>query len=294
MNQYNEDLYECTNCGNVWDGDAQCLCGMVDYEDESSNPEVSTDDTDSVSSDASDMLAEMLESGHIDDETTRKYIQQMLIIARSQEITQEVPEWMDETRDYLTNGVFIDGMYHVSAYPVSSEVACLSFKKMAVAMYPMLTDEECDRFSCDLDAGMSVDDIVDGLNIKRMRDYDTARVYQLHWPQWVNSERPTLELVKIRGTDDQVQPPPFNKIAMAACPMLTEDECHTFSMRLEAGMAADDIVKDLNAIRKREFDTDARRFVWKGGSYWGECDQPKLELIEIRQTEALRVADQRM
>ena len=62
MNQYNEDLYECTNCGNVWDGDAQCLCGMVDYEDESSNPEVSTDDTDSVSSDASDMLAEMLES----------------------------------------------------------------------------------------------------------------------------------------------------------------------------------------------------------------------------------------
>ena len=156
-------------------------------------------DSSSDASDASDMLSDFEESGHISPDTTRESIQQMLVVARSQEDSDEAPEWMDETRDYLTHGQFIDGKYHISAYVVSSELATPPFKQMVMGIYPMLTAEECDQFSEQSKAGMQVVDIVDGFNIKRMRDYETARVYSLHWPQWAEGEHPTLELVKMRG-----------------------------------------------------------------------------------------------
>ena len=206
MNQYTEEMYECDNCGNVWDGNAQCLCGMgMGSEDESlyspglDNASVFDDDMASVSSDASDMLVDFEETGHIPMETSRESIQQMLILARSQEETDEVPEWMGETRDYSTKGEFINGEYRITAYLASSEAAKTPVKEMAMAVYPMLTDEECEQFSDQLDKGMRIDDIIDGFNIKRLRDYETVRVNQLHWPQWATGNVPTLELVKMRG-----------------------------------------------------------------------------------------------
>ena len=122
-----------------------------------------------TSSDASDMLSDFEDSGHISMDTVRESIQQMLVIARSQEDSDDEPEWMDETRDYLTHGQFIDGKYHISAL-VSSELATPPFKQMVMGIYPMLTAEECDQFSEQSKAGMQVVDIVDGFNIKRMRD----------------------------------------------------------------------------------------------------------------------------
>ena len=206
MNQYTEELYECDNCGNVWDGNAQCLCGMgMGSEDESlvspglDNAPVFDDDMASVSSDASDMLVDFEETGHIPMETSRESIQQMLILARSQENTDEVPEWMGETRDYSTKGEFINGEYRITAYLASSEAAKTPVKEMAMAVYPMLTDEECHQFSTQLEAGMYIDDIIDGFNTIRLRDYETARVSQLHWPQWATGNVPSLELVKMRG-----------------------------------------------------------------------------------------------
>ena len=205
MNQYTEE-YECDNCGNVWDGNAQCLCGMEMASDDESldspgldNAPVFDDDMASVSSDASDMLVDFEETGHIPMETSRESIQQMLIIARSQEDTDEVPEWMGETRDYSTKGEFINGEYRITAYLASSEAAKTPVKEMAMAVYPMLTDEECEQFSDQLGKGMRIDDIIDGFNIKRLRDYETVRVNQLHWPQWATGNVPTLELVKMRG-----------------------------------------------------------------------------------------------
>ena len=199
MNQYQEEV-ECEWCGNVWDGYAQCVCNMleelnIDESVESDNEE----DIMSISSDGSTLFEDFEETGHIPMETTRESIKEMLIIARSQEETDEVPEWINETRDYLTRGDFIDGKYYISAYAVSEEAASLPFKKMAQTLYPALTDEECDDFSNQLDAGVAVDDIIDGFNIKRMREYDNKRVFQLHWPQWASGEVPTLELVKMRG-----------------------------------------------------------------------------------------------
>ena len=41
-----------------------------------------------------------------------------------------------------------------------------------------------------------IEDIVDGLNMNRMREYDTARVYHLHWPVWAKGEQPELMFVK--------------------------------------------------------------------------------------------------
>ena len=206
MNKYTEEMYECDNCGNVWDGNAQCLCGMgMASEDESidspdhDNAQMFDDDMASVSSDASDMLVDFEETGHISVETSRESIQQMLILARSQENTDAVPEWMGETRDYSTKGEFINGEYRVTAYLASSEAAKTPVKEMAMAVYPMLTDEECHQFSTQLEAGMYIDDIIDGFNIIRLRDYETARVNQLHWPQWATGNVPTLELVKMRG-----------------------------------------------------------------------------------------------
>jgi len=215
MNQYTEELYECDNCGNVWDGNAQCLCGMgMASEDESFDLSDADDaeqhrrmlayrvldeDMASVSSDASDMLVDFEETGHITMETSRESIQQMLILARSQENTDEVPEWMGETREYTTMGEFINGEYRITAYLASSEAAKTPVKEMAMAVYPMLTDEECEKFSTQLEAGMYIDDIIDGFNIIRLRDYETTRVSQLHWPQWATGKVPTLELVKMRG-----------------------------------------------------------------------------------------------
>ena len=204
MNQYTEEMYECDNCGNVWDGNAQCLCGMGMASDDESldspgldNAPVFDDDMASVSSDASDMLVEFEETGHISMETSRESIQQMLILARSQENTDEVPEWMGETRDYLTKGEFVDGKYQITAYLTTTPVQVSS--KILQSVYPMLTDEECHQFSTQLEAGMYIDDIIDGFNIIRLRDYETARVSQLHWPQWATGNVPTLELVKMRG-----------------------------------------------------------------------------------------------
>ena len=200
MNQYTEEMYECDNCGNVWDGNAQCLCGMMESDDESVDSNQSIvfdDDMASVSSDASDMLAEFEETGHIPHATTRESIKQMLAIARSQANDDEQPEWMDETRDYLTNGEFVDGKYQITAYLTTTPVQVSS--KILQSIYPMLTDEECHQFSMQLEGGMYIDDIVDGFNIKRLRDYETARVNQLHWPHWAHGNVPTLELVKMRG-----------------------------------------------------------------------------------------------
>ena len=191
-NQHDENTYECDNCGNVWDGNAQCVCGM-NYDDS----DVSDNDSGYAGSDASDMLDDFEDSGHIPTHTTRGDIKKMLAVARSQEETDEVPEWMDETRDYLTRGVFIDGKYYIACV-VSAELASPPFKQMVLAIYPMLTDEECDQFSAQSKAGVDVCDIVDGFNIKRMRDYDNARVFGVNWPQWADGEQPTLELVKMK------------------------------------------------------------------------------------------------
>jgi len=197
-NQHDENMYECENCGNVWDGNAQCVCGMLDQLNDGDS-EVSDNDAGYTSSDASDMLDEFGDSGHIPTHTTREDIKKMLAVARSHEETDEVPEWMDETRDYLTNGVFIDGKYYVSCF-VSAELATPPFKQMVRTIYPMLTDEECDQFSEQSKAGVEVCDIVDGFNIKRMRDYETARVFSLHWPQWEEDDvsSAALTLVKMR------------------------------------------------------------------------------------------------
>ena len=203
-NEDGDQEYECENCGNVWDGNAQCICGMLDNTNEDGDQIVFDSDSEhgsaSDASDASDMLSDFEDSGHIPTDTTREDIQKMIVVARSQEKTDEVPEWMDETRDYLTNGLFIDGKYHISSYVISSDFADPSFKEMVLSMYPTLTDEECDQFSEQSKAGMHVSDIVDGFNIKRMRDYETARVLSLHWPQWVDEDvsSPTLTLVKMR------------------------------------------------------------------------------------------------
>jgi hypothetical protein len=205
MYQNTEELYECDNCGNVWDGDAQCLCGMEMAFDESNelldvdNEFAFDDDMASVSSDASDMLVDFEETGHIPMETSRESIQQMLILARSQENTDEVPEWMGETRDYSTKGDFINGEYRVTAYLANCDASKTPIKEFLMTVYPMLTDEECHQLLLRLEAGMYIDDIIDGFNITRMRDYETVRVSQLHWPQWATGNVPTLELVKMRG-----------------------------------------------------------------------------------------------
>lgn len=201
-----DEMYKCDNCGNVWDGNAQCLCGMgmASENDSDDDSEGDHDDADiaSVSSDASDMLAEFEETGHIQNETTRKSIQQMLVVARSQENTDEAPGWMDETLDYTTKGEFVDGQYHIAAHLASSIDAVPPIKRMMSQICPMLTEEELDQFPLLLKRGMIIDDIIDGFNIKRLRDYETTRVNQLHWPHWTaDTPLPHLELVKIIAND---------------------------------------------------------------------------------------------
>ena len=178
------DSSECQFCGNEWDGYAQCNCSSQ------------SDDTSSINSDAGPARGYFEETGHIAMETTRKSIQQMLILARSHEETTEVPEWINETCDYSTNGLFVDGKYHVSAY---KELGARLRKKHAMTLCPMLTDEECDIFTKRMDAWELVDDIVDHLNIQRLRKFDEAnrKFVWVGGSHWDECEQPKPELITI-------------------------------------------------------------------------------------------------
>jgi len=193
---------ECRVCGNVWDGNAQCTCLMLgeasDYDTaDVTEPELhhlEDDDGISVSSEASELLEDFEENGSIPMDTTRDCIQQMLIITRSQADSDEEPEWMDEMCDEVVAGNFTQDGHFV---PYKNE----PLKTKIIQEYPMLTDAERDEFR-ELFDKMPIEDIIDDFNIKRMREYETARVYQLHWPVWAQvneGEQPTLQLVKRVG-----------------------------------------------------------------------------------------------
>ena len=187
VDNFVEEFYECDNCGNVWDGNAQCLCGGGMASD--------SDDIESISSNASDMLADFEETGHIQNETSRINIRQMLTVARSLEKTDEAPEWMDETIDYMSNGEFVNGEYKIA--PLPSPVTSV---REIQRSYPMLTGDELDQFTVLMNDGMVVDDIIDGFNLKRFRDYDDARIDHLHWPQIETRYLRPLEMVRKKGT----------------------------------------------------------------------------------------------
>ena len=164
-------------------------------EDESEDETDSDNDAMSMSSDASDALCDFEETGHISMDTTRDSIQKMLVLTRSQAETIEIPAWMNESCDEVIAGEFVDGTF-VQARRHSHGTS------FALKMCPMLTDEECDLFYEQMsDPYMTIDYFVDGINIKRMRDYDTARVKQLHWPAWVDIDAPMLQLVEIVERD---------------------------------------------------------------------------------------------
>ena len=191
------DSSECQFCGNEWDGYAQCNCSSQSDDTSSINRDAcQSDDTSSINSDAGPARGCFEETGHIAMETTRKSIQQMLILARSHEETTEVPEWMNETCDYSTNGLFVDGKYHVSAY---KELGARLRKKHAMTLCPMLTDEECDIFTKRMDAWELVDDIVDHLNIQRLRKFDEAnrKFVWVGGSHWDECEQPKPELITI-------------------------------------------------------------------------------------------------
>ena len=205
------DSSECQFCGNEWDGYAQCNCSSQSDDTSSINSDAcQSDDTSSVNSDAGPARGWFEETGHIamettrksiqqmliEMETTRKSIQQMLILARSHEETTEVPEWINETCDYSTNGLFVDGKYHVSAY---EELGARLRKKHAMTLCPMLTDEECDIFTKRMDAWELVDDIVDHLNIQRLRKFDEAnrKFVWVGGSHWDECEQPKPELITI-------------------------------------------------------------------------------------------------
>ena len=154
-----------------------------------------SDDIESISSNASDMLADFEETGHIQNETSRINIRQMLTVARSLEKTDEAPEWMDETIDYMSNGEFVNGEYKIA--PLPSPVTSV---REIQRSYPMLTGDELDQFTVLMNDGMVVDDIIDGFNLKRFRDYDDARIDHLHWPQIETRYLRPLEMVRKKGT----------------------------------------------------------------------------------------------
>jgi hypothetical protein len=189
------DTVECDVCGNVWDGHAQCTCLMLgeasDYDSSSFEDDVLDDkdnDTLSVNSDASDILVDFEETGHIPMDTTRDSIKQMLVIARSQMETGEDPEWMDEKCDEVLAGNFTSDGYFV---PRKTEKST----KKILEEYPMLTETELTELYEQL-GNEQIEDIVDMLNMRRMREYESARVYHIHWPAWVVGEQPELQLVK--------------------------------------------------------------------------------------------------
>ena len=193
------DSSECQFCGNEWDGYAQCNCSDAYHSDDMSSvysDAYHSNDTSSVYSDASQQLGDFEETEHIEMETTRKSIQQMLILARSQEEIIEVPEWINETLDYSTNGLFVDGKYHISTY---KELGASHLKMHAMTLCPMLTDEECDIFTKRLDAWELVDDIVDHLNIQRLRKFDEAnrKYVWVGGSHWDECEQPKPELITI-------------------------------------------------------------------------------------------------
>jgi hypothetical protein len=202
-NDFETEMVECDSCGNVWDGNAQCTCLMLGPIDEESDNEEEMDnssDTMSTGSDGSDMLVEFEETGHIPMEMTRDNIQKMLIIARSQTEPAELPDWMEEGSDIIT-GDFMDGAF-------IQERRYSPTEDWVLQRCPMLTDEECDDFYNKMALSLisrmvtfTIEDIVDGINIKRMRDYDTARVNQLHWPAWVNANPATLQLAVFTERD---------------------------------------------------------------------------------------------
>tara|TARA_B110000444_G_C18558712_1_gene463774 strand:- start:116 stop:598 length:483 start_codon:yes stop_codon:yes gene_type:complete len=56
-----DELYKCTLCGNIWDGNAQCVCGMLDDEpeynnDSDTNNDSGIDDNSSVNDDLDEEL----------------------------------------------------------------------------------------------------------------------------------------------------------------------------------------------------------------------------------------------
>ena len=222
------DTIECGVCGNIWDGHAQCTCLMLgeasDYEtsdEDDALVETSNKDNDvmSVSSEASDTFDDFEETGNISLDTTRKTIRQMLTIARSQAEIGSAPVWMDETCDAVLAGNFTPDGYFISpnadgATPewmdeTCDEVLAGNFtpdgyfispqteksKKELLEEYPMLTKSELAELYEKI-GNEPIEDIVDGLNMNRMREYDTARVYHLHWPVWAKGEQPELMFVK--------------------------------------------------------------------------------------------------
>lgn len=181
---------ECSVCGNVWDGNAQCTCLMMI---ETSDTELSDNentlgdnimeensskdgDNYSMSSEASDLFEDFEETGHIPMETTRVCIKQLLSIARSQMTNESEPEWLKESCDSVVAGTFTKDGYFV---PKNSQQT----KVEIIQKYPMLTDIERVEFYDLLDL-MPVQDIVDALNIKRMKAFNQAKMYGLHWPVW--------------------------------------------------------------------------------------------------------------
>ena len=67
--------------------------------------------------------------------------------------------------------------------------------KKVVDEYPMLTEQERAEFY-ELLGKQPIEDIVDMLNMRRMREYESARVYHLHWPAWAEGEPPVMQFVK--------------------------------------------------------------------------------------------------
>ena len=189
----NHSDIECDVCGNVWDGNAQCTClmlGEVSDDDESLADDSLMDtnknyDSMSTSSDASDLLEEFVESGHIAMNTSRDSIQQMLAVARSQEDSNEEPEWMETGCDSVDAGNFTPDGHFV---PHNTDKS----KREIMQEYPTLTESEHDEMYALLD-NIPVVDIVDSINMKRLREYDTERVYRHHFHP---CGCPPLQLVK--------------------------------------------------------------------------------------------------
>lgn len=191
---------ECSVCGNVWDGYAQCTCLMMiessdiessDNDNSDVMEEKSSNDGDSMSmsSEASELYEDFEETGHIPMEVTRTELKQLLSIARSQMKNESLPEWLEESCDDVVAGNFTKDGFFVPNF--SDEK-----KREIIQKYPMLTNAERVEFYEQM-GKIPVEDIVDDINIKRMRSYEQARVYKLEWPVWVYGEQPTLEFVSI-------------------------------------------------------------------------------------------------
>jgi len=59
----------------------------------------------------------------------------------------------------------------------------------------MLTETELTELHKQL-ANEPIEDIIDTLNMRRMREYETARVYHIHWPAWAVGEQPEMQFIK--------------------------------------------------------------------------------------------------